>query len=420
MLAYGFSQRAAWAQGQPISQLMAEALARPDLISLAAGFVDQATLPISPMKTAINSLMADPTRASSALQYGTTIGHAELRQSMIDQLELSPDAPRPDSDQVIITAGSNQFLHLVCESLLDPGDIVLCAAPTYLVFLGTLGNLGARSIGVYADDEGIVPDALTQTLADLERDGELARVKAIYVVPYFDNPRGVSMPLERRVEVVEIAKRWSHHHTIQVIEDAAYRLLRYEGEDIPSLWTVDDSHDTVIVAGTFSKSFSPGLRIGWGVLPRHLIAPVSDLKGNIDFGSPNFSQHVMNEILTQGLFSDHVEYLRVKYREKLQCMILAAEREFAKFTSVTWEIPKGGLYVWVKLPESCPAGPEGALQRAAIEQGVIYVPGEYCFPAEGEPVQHNTMRLSFGVPSTEEIDRGMAALARAIETVAEV
>ena len=417
MPSYGLSQRAAWAEGQPISELMAQALASPHLISLAAGFVDQATLPVEPTRAALETLMSAPDLARRALQYGMTPGYPPLRESLIDQLELPDDCPRPPLDQVVITAGSNQLLHLVCESLLDPGDLVLCSAPTYLVFLGTLGNLGARSYGVHTDAEGMVPEALEASLKQLDAEGELARVKAVYLVPYYDNPQGISMPLDRRAEIVEIAKRWSKHHRIQVIEDAAYRLLRYDGEDIPSLWTVDEDHDTVIVAGTFSKSFSPGLRIGWGILPQHLVEPVCNQKGNIDFGSPHFNQLLMSEVIGQDRFAPHVDYLRQQYQKKLACMLGAAEREFGGLPDVDWVEPKGGLYIWVTLPESIATGPDGALQQTAIDEGVLYVPGQYCFPVEGVPIQANTMRLSFGVPSCEDIERGMAALAQATRRV---
>ncbi len=414
MASYGLSHRAAWADGQPISRLMAQALANPQLISLAAGFVDQQTLPTGPTEQAFAALWEETAAARAALQYGTTPGYEPLREMLLEQLELPLGCPSPSIEQVVVTAGSNQLLHLVCESLLDPGDIVICAAPTYLVFLGTLSNLGARSIGVATDDQGIIPEALESLLAELQRRGELERVKAIYLVPYFDNPQGVTMPLERRAAVVESAARWSKRHAIHVIEDAAYRLLRYEGEDVPSTWTVDETHERVIVAGTFSKTFAPGIRVGWGILPAHLVDPVCQQKGNIDFGSPNFGQHLMAKVMELGLFEPHVAFIRAEYEKKRQCMLAAIERELAPIDGVRWVRPEGGLYVWVELPESLPAGPGTPLEQAAIDEGVLYVPGQYCFPEGGEPTRAHTMRLSFGVPTCENIERGIAALARAI------
>jgi 2-aminoadipate transaminase len=413
------SQRAGWAGGQPISDLMSRALDNPHLISLAAGFVDQQTLPVEPTRRALEAVFADEAEARTALQYGSTPGYIPLREQILERIRQTdgPAAigPAPTLEQVVLTAGSNQLLHLVAESLMDPGDIAICTSPTYLVFLGTLKHLGARGVGVAMDGEGMIPDSLDETLRRLEQAGELPRVKLIYVVPYFDNPSGVTTSAARRGAIVELARRWSKHTQIHVIEDAAYRELRYEGEDVPSIRTADPEGDTVVVAGTFSKSFSPGIRVGWGVLPRRLIGPVCDLKGNIDFGSPNFAQHLMAQVLELGDYEGHVERVRAGYREKLHAMLEAADEHFSRLTGVAWRRPQGGLYVWATLPESIDAGPGGRLFEEAIRQGVFYVPGEFGYPPEGEPVRKSAMRLSFGVQTPQRIREGMAALARAIE-----
>ena len=413
------SRRAKLAAGQPISELMSRALSNPNLISLAAGFVDQPTLPAEPTKTALEAIFNDHEEALSSLQYGTTPGFPSLREiilaDIIDQDGI--DANRIDLDQIVVTAGSNQLLHLVVDSLLDPGDIVLCASPTYLVFLGILQNVGARSIGVANDENGMVPESLQETLEWIEQTGDLPRVKAIYLVPYYDNPCGITMPLERRAAIVEIAKRWSHRGKIHVIADAAYRELRYEGEDVPSTRACDEEGDTVIVAGTFSKSYSPGIRVGWGVLPKHLVPPVCDQKGNIDFGSPNFSQHVMAKVLELDLLRPHVVRIRENYARKRDAMLEAADRWLSPIPGLRWTNPTGGLYVWLQLPQEIDAGPDGQLFDAAIAEGMFYVPGQYSFPVEGEPIQRNTMRLSFGVQSCEKIAEGIEALSHALLTI---
>ncbi|MBW3599234.1 MAG: PLP-dependent aminotransferase family protein [Planctomycetes bacterium] len=415
------SQRAGWAGGQPISDLMSRALENPHLISLAAGFVDQQTLPVEPTRRALEAVFASEAEARTALQYGSTPGFVPLREQILERIRETdgPEAigPPPTLEQIVLTAGSNQLLHLVAESLMDPGDIAICTSPTYLVFLGTVKHLGGRAVGVAMDAEGMIPDSLDQTLRRLERAGELPRVKLIYLVPYFDNPCGVTTSQTRRAEIVELARRWSKQTKIHVIEDAAYRELRYAGEDVPSTRTVDPDGDTVVVAGTFSKSYSPGIRVGWGVLPKHLIRPVCDLKGNIDFGSPNFAQHMMAKVLEQGKYAAHVESVRAGYREKLQAMLESAEEHFARLPGVEWRRPQGGLYVWATLPETIGAGPAGRLFNQAIREGVFYVPGEFCYPPEGEPIRKSAMRLSFGVQSPDRIRQGMAALARAIEHV---
>jgi 2-aminoadipate transaminase len=414
------SQRAKWAAGQPISELMARALENPDLISLAAGFVDGDTLPDEPVRQALSELMGDPTAARTALQYGTTPGFPELRRLLAERASSLDgcDTPVPP-EQVIVTAGSNQLLHLVSESLLDPGDVVLCASPTYFVYMGLLAGIGAHPMGVATDQAGIIPEALEEELERFRARGELQRVKAIYLVPYFDNPAGVTMPAQRRASVVEIAKRWSRRSKIHVISDEAYRELRYWGDDIPSMWTCDEDGDTVIVAGTFSKSFSPGIRVGWGFLPGHLAGPVNDQKGNVDFGSPNFNQHLMAKVLAMGLFDHHVERIREGYRRKLTAMLEAARACLAPLAGVQWFEPTGGLYVWLTLPPRIDTGMDGPLFEAALKEGVLYVPGQYCYPSLGEAVCRNTIRLSFGVQSCAKIREGVEKLARAIAAVQE-
>jgi 2-aminoadipate transaminase len=417
MLTSSISQRARRAGGQPISQLMHKALAQPELVSLAAGFVDPQTLPVDATRQAIEAVLGDPLRARAALQYGTTPGYLPLREAVVEQL-VAADGLTGDTglsaERVVITAGSNQMLHLLADTLFDPGDIVLCAAPTYFVYVGLLHNLGVRTVGIASDDNGLVPEAVDEALQALERERQLHRVKAIYVVSYFDNPSGTTLSHQRRQQLVELARRWSKEHKIHVIEDAAYRDLRLEGPDLPSLLAADPEGDTVIYTQTFSKSFSPGLRVGWAVLPETLVGPVCELKGNLDFGSPNFAQHVISVALERGLVAEQLGRLRAAYRTKRDAMLEGLERHMRKLPGVRWAHPTGGLYVWLELPEQVATGPDGQLFDQAVAEGVLYVPGEYCYAPEGVPVPRNRIRLSYGVQSPERIRAGIAALARAV------
>ena len=275
------SDRARRAEGETIvSTLMAKTLAHPELISLAAGFVDTSGLPVETTLAAATAVLSDPARARAALQYGTTAGYVPLREAILDRLLVADRRSRSESglsiDRVVMTAGSNQLLHHVGEVLLNPGDVVVCAAPSYFVFLGLVESLGATTVGVEADENGIIPEALDRTLRALKGAGQSERVKAVYVTSYFDNPAGMSVAEARRPTLVEITQRHSQDHKIYLIEDVAYRELRYQGDDRPSLLSFDPEGNTVIQAGTFSKSFSPGIRIGWGILPEELVAPVAD------------------------------------------------------------------------------------------------------------------------------------------------
>jgi 2-aminoadipate transaminase len=415
------SQRARRAHGQPISELMSQALANPELISLAAGFVDQATLPVEETNEVLEAILADPDAGRQALQYGTTVGYAPLRDAILERHRAADGNPASEQnmtiDHVVMTAGSNQLLCLLTDSLTDPGDVVLCASPSYFVYLGAMANIGATAVGVATDDDGLIPEALEETLASYEATGELARVKAIYVCTYYDNPGGVTVSAQRRGQIVEIAKRWSKTGQIYVIEDAAYRELRYAGPDLPSMRSFDDEGDTVVVAGTFSKSYSPGIRVGWGILPPQLTQPLLAQKSNMDFGSPNFAQHLMHEVLARGLFERHVERLRTGYQAKLSAMLEAADQHLGPMDSVHWVRPTGGLYVWLTLPAHVDTGPSGRLFELAAERGVLYVPGEYCFPSEGQSVESNHIRLSFGVQSPDNIRRGVEALGQAIHEI---
>ncbi len=407
------SRRAHWSAGQPISYLMHMALARPSLISLAAGFVDQQSLPVEPTRQALDAILSDPVAARSALQYGTTHGYHLLREQILARL-VAADRTEGGSialDQVVLTAGSNELLHVVCDSLLDPGDIVLLARPTISCSSECWPILAPGRSESPATSRVSSPNRWTKCFGRWLR-GELSHVKAVYVTSYFDNPRSVSLAADRRAAVVDIVRRWSTDRTIYILEDTAYRELRYAGPDLPSLCAFDEGGDTVVCTGTFSKSFSPGIRVGWGVLPKALVAPVLNQKGNIDFGSPNFSQHLISKVLELDLYDSHVAALRNTYREKLNAMLAACDEHLAPL-GVQYRRPTGGLYVWAEMPDGIDTGSEGTLFARALEAGVLYVPGSYCYPSEGPPAAANTMRLEFwSAVAREHPSRNLVARGR--------
>ena len=420
------SRRWEWASRQAISFLMQQGVENPDVISLAAGLVDPATLPVSETLSAGRELLSDPGSGQRALQYGTTAGIARLRQQLASYLaRLEATAPQSagttaeiDPAQIVVTTGSQQLLSIVSEILFDPGDICLVAAPTYFVYLGVLAGVGARAVPVDTDENGMRMDALEQTLAELDEAGQLGRVRMIYVVSSYENPSGVSLSASRREQLVEIAKRWSREQRLLVLEDAAYRELRYDGPHLPSVWGFDQDRSTVILAQTFSKSYSPGLRVGFGVLPHDLVPAFCDRKGNEDFGSSAFTQHLLATVLENGAYDSHVEQVRVAYRAKRDAMLEAARQHLAPLPGVHWLAPQGGLYVWLTVPEDMPTGFDSPLFRHAVhETGVMYVPGElfYAGPEEQRPT--NQMRLSYGVETAESIREGIARLARSIREV---
>ena len=420
---FALSARAARTGPQPISFLMRQAVENPALISLAAGLVDYESLPVQPARRGFERVL-DDARGRHTLQYGTTIGDAMLRQRLLEHLAtldgIAPTAFAATADDLVIANGSQQLLFLLTEVLVDPGDIVITAAPSYFVYTGTLQTFGAQVRCVDMDEDGMIPAALEAVLQRLESQGELGRVKIVYVCDYYQNPTGLTLAVDRRAELLRIVQRYSTGHRILLIEDAAYRELSYGGDPPPSIKAHDQSNACVALLQTFSKPFAPGLKIGYGLLPRDLVEPVVLQKGNHDFGSANLCQQLALAAMDSGDYQRHVEALCRRYRTKRDAMLEALERELGDFEPghTHWTRPGGGLYVYLTLPERFDTGPRGALFDRAIKEGVLYVPGTYCFgPDPDRVVPSNTMRLSFGVCSIEQVQEGIARLARAIRAV---
>jgi 2-aminoadipate transaminase len=417
------SKSASRTSAPSITNLMQTALENPGMISLAAGFVDQQSLPVEVAARSVSAILGDAEEGRRSLQYGTTIGHPGLRARLIERLERTEGVPKGTYQEAIartvVTTGSAQLIYLICEALLDPGDIVLVESPTYFVFLGPVETRGARAVRVPIDDQGLRIDALERTLARIHAEGRLDRVKLIYTIPEHANPTGISLARERRIPLVELARRWSiaANRRIFVLEDAAYHGLSFGVQEPPSLWSLDQDRDgeTVILARTFSKTFSPGVKIGYGVLPRGLIDPILRLKGNHDFGSANFNQQLLEHALASGDYDRHVAGLRELYGKKRDVFLGALERHLGPIRSdVHWTHPKGGLFVWMTVPEGLDTGFEGPLFTRCLKEGVLYVPGEYAFAPEPGPVPRNHLRLTFGVPGIAELTEGARRLAAAL------
>jgi 2-aminoadipate transaminase len=315
----------------------------------------------------------------------------------------------------MVTTGSAQLIYLVCEALLDPGDIVLVEAPTYFVFLGPVETRGARAIRIPIDDGGLCLDVLEATLAQLASEGTLERVKLIYTMPEHANPSGISLAAERRRPLIDIARRYSTKHRVFVLEDAAYRGLSFNASEPPSLWSLDHEAETVILARTFSKTLSPGFKVGFGVLPHGLVDSIHSLKANHDFGSANFNQMILERILSDGSYDRHVAGLVDLYRRKCG-VFLAALDEFVRpiDPELRWTRPKGGLFVWMTVPEGLDTSFAGPLFSHCAQEGVIYVPGDHAFAQEPEPPPRNELRLTFGLPREDELVEGARRLGAAL------
>jgi 2-aminoadipate transaminase len=372
------------------------------------------------VRVAVEQLLRDPAKMQEALQYGTTQGYAPLREKILANVLALDRVSRSDlavtSDDIVVTTGSQQLLYLLGELLFDAGDIVITEAPSYFVYHGILASLGVRTLAVPMDQDGMITDALEELLQNLERAGELNRVRLIYTVDYFQNPSGLSLSRQRREHLLDIVRRFSKEQRIFILEDAAYRELRYQGDDVPSIKSLDAGNQHVILTMTFSKPLSPGLKTGYGLLPRDLVGPLLRFKGNHDFGSSNFNQHLLDRLLANGVYDRHVEELRDAYRRKRDVFVAALREEFPASTGVRFDSPRGGMYVWLTCPEGLSTGLRSPFMKACIKEGVLYVPGECCYVGNGA-TPSTEARLCFGVATPDELREAARRLGRAARTV---
>lgn len=417
--AVAFSVKARRTAEPPISTLIAMALANPNLINFAAGLVDPLTLPTDETADLATAILRDDPRARAALQYDTTLGLKPLRQKLFEHLTSlegkTAAAMGFGANDILVTTGSQQSLYLIAESLIDEGDIVLAENPSYFVYTGALASFGARVMAVPMDESGMRVDLLEQLLQRLETTGEIARVKFIYVTSYYQNPTGLSLATPRRAKLLELAKRFSKSHRILVLEDAAYRELRYDGPVLPSIKGMEGANEYCIYAGTFSKPFSPGIKTGYAVMPPDVLEAALRQKGNHDFGSAALCQYVALEAMVSGVYKRHVDRLCASYRAKRNATLAALERHMAGIAGVSWVRPDGGLYVWMTLPDSVDTSRTGMFKDAA-DAGVLYVPGDYCMTPDlitGKVATHS-LRLCFGSVPPEQIEPGIARLAGVI------
>jgi len=416
------SQKSQRTTEPPITWLIQSALDNPGLISLAAGLVDQASLPIQEVANAVNELAASPEVGKSALQYGTTRGYGPLRRRLLEHVanldDVEPPAYGMNEDNVVVTTGSQQLLYLLSEVLLDPGDYVITEAPSYFVHHGVLTSHGAKVLAVPMDDEGLDAAALVELLEKLESKGELERVKLIYTCDYFQNPSGLTLSLERRRRLMDTVRRFSRSHRILVLEDAAYRELGFAGKSLPSIKSFERDNAHVIYAGTFSKPCAPGLKTGYAFVPSELLKPLLELKGVHDFGSSNFNQVIIERFMASGGYEKHVRGLQERYRSKRDTILAALEDAFADWPEVHWTRPEGGMFLWLTFPADVDTGPSGPLLAAALREGMLYVPGEFChMPDEDGRVPRNEMRLCYGVEPHDRIREAVRRLRKASRVV---
>jgi len=366
---------------------------RPEVVSLAGGMPFLDGLPLDVLSDVAARVVAQ--RGLQALQYGSGQGDVTLREQILDVMRLEGIEAHPDD--VVVTTGSQQALDLVTRIFVDPGDVVVAEAPSYVGALGVFRAYQADVVHVSLDEHGLVPEALEETLAALARDGR--RVKLLYTVPNFHNPAGVSMSVERRPRILEIARRYG----VLVLEDNPYGLLGFDSAPRPAIRSLDD--DGVIYLGSFSKTFAPGYRIGWAVAP-HAVREKLVLASESAILCPaNASQIAISTYLSTCDWQGQIKQYRELYRERRDATVSALAEHLPE---ASWNVPEGGFYVWVKLPDGLDS--KDMLPRAVTAR-VAYVPGT-AFYYDGSGASH--MRLSYCYPTPERIREGVRRLASVV------
>jgi 2-aminoadipate transaminase len=389
-----FAERTRVMRSSAMRDLMA-ITARPEVISLAGGLPDTSTFP--PQSFAAQMTRIAQESSAQALQYGPTEGFEETKDCIIEVMGAEGMLPEPED--IIVTTGGQQAIDLISKTLIDPGDPVICEAPTYPGAVPVFCSYQADVIQIECDDEGMRLDELELTLARLSTEGR--RPKFIYSVPSFQNPAGVTLSFERRRRLVELARE----HEVLIAEDNPYGLLRYEGDPLPPLYQLEGG-DYVLYLGTFSKILSPGIRLGWAVAPPPVMEKIVLGKQASDLCTSTLTQYFVREYFAEGRWRSYVDSLVDIYRRRRDAMLEALERHFPPQAS--WTRPQGGLFVWATLPEYIDT--EDLLAKA-LRENVAFVPGQAAY-VDGRGA--NSMRLNFSGFEEADIREGVRRIGKVV------
>ncbi len=379
-----------------IVDLMARALANPNLLSLAAGFTDNVTLPRELVRRYATELTQEGL-ANEPLQYGHNQGRQRLRELSCNAIATHPGEKVQafDPSSMFITNGSQQALYLSIQAICDPGDIVLVEEPSYFVCLEMLKGLGLRPLGIPCDDTGgVLADGLAERLKQLDVAGQRSKVKAIYLVSYFCNPSSRSLSASEKRAVAKVLLDAGYQ--IPVIEDAAYRELYFDApHPAPSIISMPEFDPfPKLYLGTYTKPFATGLKIGYGYCTHsEWRDKILCIKGHQDFGSAHFTQAIIERVLDAGHYSGHLSGVQKHYARKAQILDRTLRESDLKDAGWNWATPKGGLILWLRAPAGTDLRMESNFCQGCIERGVLYVPGDLCF-SSGKP--WHCARLSSG------------------------
>ena len=388
-----FSTRTRGMKSSAMRDLMA-ITQRPEVISLAGGLPDTSTFPAESFASLMSRVAVDS--CAAALQYGPTEGIGDV--SAVIAEVMAAEGTTVDPDDVLVTTGGQQVIDLVCKTLIDPGDVIVAEAPTYPGAVPAFCAYEADVVQITMDEDGMRIDELEETLERLERDGRTP--KFVYTIPNFQNPGGVTMSLPRRRRLVEVAKE----RELLVLEDNPYGLLRYEGDALPTLRSLDD--EFIIYLGTFSKILSAGIRLGWAVAPRPVLEKMNLGKQGADLCSSSLSQHFVLAYFATGQWDDYLRSLRELYRRRRDTMLDALAEHFP--AEATWTRPQGGLFLWATLPDFIDTTD---LLARALQENVAFVPGRAAY-LDGRGAA--SMRLNFSGVAEDDIREGVRRIGEVV------
>jgi 2-aminoadipate transaminase len=389
-----FARRTQGMKSSAMRDLMA-VTAQPEVISLAGGLPDTSTFPAEDFAALMAHVAVDS--AAMALQYGPTEGLEELKECIVQVMEAEDMEVEPDD--LLVTSGGQQVIDLVCKTLLDPGDVVIAEAPTYPGAVPVFGSYQADVVQIEIDADGMRIDRMEEALDRLAAEDRVP--KFIYTVPSFQNPAGVTMSLERRRRLVQVAEE----RELLVLEDNPYGLLRYEGDPQPTLYSLDGGR-YVIYLGTFSKILSPGLRLGWTAAPRPVLEKLGLGKGGVDLCSSSLSQHFVRAYFAERDWRRYLTGLTELYRRRRDTMLDALAEHFP--AEATWTRPEGGLFIWATLPDYIDTTD---LLARALRENVAFVPGRAAY-LDGRG--GSSMRLNFSGVSEDDIREGVRRIGKVV------
>ena len=391
---YQFSQRVQSLKPSAIREILKNS-SDPNAIPLSAGNPAPDAFPYDAVQEISQNLLRHA--PIEALQYGVTEGYGPLRQHLLAYMKKKHHVGGEDDD-ILITSGAQQVMDLLTKTLLNEGDTVLCEAPSFIGSLNTFRSYRANLVGIPMEEDGIDTKKLEEAL---ERE---KNVKYLYTIPNFQNPSGITMSLEKRKKVYELCR----DHGVIVLEDNPYGDLRFAGEDVPSIKSLD-TEGVVMYAGSFSKVISPGMRVGYAIGPKEVIQKMVVCKQGEDVHSNMWAQIVCHRMMTEYDYEAHLERLREIYRRKSSVLLEAMEQYF-KPLGITWSKFEGGLFAWCTLPEGVDMLD---FVKRGMERKVCVVPGTAFLTDENEPC--SSFRINFSTPTDEQLREGIRLLAETFQ-----